>query len=145
MRLMGLDVGQRNIGIALSDAEERLAYGHGALRRTKLSADLGAIARLVEAEAVEAIVVGLPRSLDGTLGQQAERVKRFGEALAARVGVPVIYWDERLSTVAAERAMREAGVSARARREHVDEAAAVLILDGYLAYRRHQAGAGEAE
>lgn len=142
---MGLDMGHRNIGIALSDAEERLAYGHGTLRRAKLAGDLAAIAHLVVQEGVDGIVVGLPRSLDGSLGQQAERVRRFAEALAARVAVPVAYWDERLTTVAAERAMREAGVSARARREHIDEEAAVLILEGFLSHRRHEAGRGKVE
>ncbi|MHB1131479.1 MAG: Holliday junction resolvase RuvX [Chloroflexota bacterium] len=142
MRLMCLDVGQRRIGVALSDAEERLAYGHGVVHRGNLRTDLDSLAATVETEEVELVVLGLPRSLSGHLGPQAERVQRFGAALAARLAVPIVYWDERLSTVAADRALREAGLSGRARRERVDEQAAILILEGYLAFRRNRASRG---
>lgn len=145
MRLMCLDVGERRIGVALSDADERLAYGHGVIRRGNLNEDLATLERLVAEEEVGTVVVGLPRSLDGSLGRQAERVQSFAARLAARLSVPLVFWDERLSTVAAERALREAGFSGRERRQRVDEQAAVLILDGYLGFRQHQADAGGAD
>ncbi len=137
MRLMALDVGQRRVGVALSDPEERIAYAHATLRRGNLTSDLAALAQMVEDEGIDLVVVGLPRSLDGTLGPQAERIQRFGAVLAERLAVPVVYWDERLSTVAALRALREAGHSGRAVKGRVDETAAMLILEGYLAYRRN--------
>ncbi|MDA8216327.1 MAG: Holliday junction resolvase RuvX, partial [Dehalococcoidales bacterium] len=103
------------------------------------------IAAVVEEEEVEVVVVGLPRSLDGTLGPQAERVQRFADPLRQRLSVPVEFWDERLSTVAANRALEEAGVPARERRERIDAAAAALILQAYLDYRRYRNIANDAE
>jgi putative holliday junction resolvase len=137
VRLMSLDVGQRRIGVALSDPEERFAFAHATLHRDKLASDLAAVARMVEDEGVGLVVVGLPRSLDGTLGRQAERTQHFGAALAERLAVPVVYWDERLSTVEAQRVLREAGHFGRAARARVDETAAMLILEGYMAFRRN--------
>lgn len=134
---MGLDVGQKNIGVALSDPDGRLAYSRGTIKRGKLARDLDEIARIVEEEGVERVVVGLPRSLSGALGPQAERVQRFGRALERRLSVPIVYWDERLTTVAAQRGLREAGVPSRRAREVVDAVAATLILQGYLDYLRN--------
>jgi len=138
MRAMGLDVGQRRIGVALSDPSGRLAYSRGTLRRSKLPKDLDELAAIASEEGVSLVVVGLPRNLDGTLGPQAERVQRFGALLAERLSLPVVYWDERLTTVAAQRELREAGVPARARRESVDAVAAAMILQGYLDYLANQ-------
>ena len=145
MRAMALDVGQRRIGIALSDPDGSLAYARGVIKRGKLNHDLDEIAAVVEEEEVEVVVVGLPRSLDGTLGPQAERVQRFADPLRQRLSVPVEFWDERLSTVAANRALEEAGVPARERRERIDAAAAALILQAYLDYRRYRNIANDAE
>ncbi len=136
MRALGLDVGQKNIGVALSDPEGKLAYSRGTIRRTKLGRDLEEIARIVAEEEVELVVIGLPRSLSGALGAQAESVQRFGDALKRRLDVPVTYWDERLTTVAAQREMREAGVPPRVRRQTIDAVAAALILQNYLDYLR---------
>lgn len=135
MRVMGLDVGQKTIGIALSDPDGRVAYSHRTIARAKLSSDLDEIERLVTAEGIDRIVIGLPLSLSGRVGPQAERVQRFAAILARRVPVPVEFWDERLTTVAAERAMRDAGASARSRKVNIDAVAAALILQGYLDYR----------
>ncbi|MHB1415200.1 MAG: Holliday junction resolvase RuvX [Chloroflexota bacterium] len=145
MRAMALDVGQRRIGIALSDPDGSLAYARGVIKRGKLNRDLDEIAAVVEEEEVAVVVVGLPRSLDGTLGPQAERVQRFADLLRQRLSVPVEFWDERLSTVAANRALEEAGVPARERRDRIDAAAAALILQTYLDYRRHRNIANDAE
>ncbi len=145
MRALGLDVGQKNIGVALSDPDGRLAYSRGTIRRTKLGRDLEEIARIVAEEGVELVVIGLPRSLSGALGPQAASVQRFGEALQKRLDVPVTYWDERLTTVAAQREMREAGVPSRVRRQTIDAVAASLILQNYLDYLRRKQQREEGE
>lgn len=133
---MALDVGKKIIGVAIGDPEGRMAMGRPAIVRRGLRQDLDAIAAVARDEEVETVVVGLPRSLDGTVGAQGERVRRFGEQVRERLGLPVEYWDERLTTVAAERALREAGLSPSERRARIDTAAATIILQSYLDYRR---------
>jgi putative Holliday junction resolvase len=136
MRLLGLDVGDRTIGVALSDETATLASGLHTIRRTGLKSDLRALAELAREREVGAVVVGLPRSLDGSEGPQARKVRVFVDALKGAVTVPVTTWDERFSTVAAEHALVEGGVSRGRRKELVDKVAAVLILQNYLDYRK---------
>lgn len=135
MRIMGLDVGDRRIGVAISDPEGWLAQGLVVITRTTLDRDLAAIASMIREQGVEEVVVGLPRRLDGTLGPQAEKSQAFGRALQERVGVPVVFWDERLTTAAAEKMMIAAGVKRARRKATVDMAAATLLLQSYLDYR----------
>lgn len=122
-----------------------MAYSRGTIARTKIARDLEEIERLVVAEGIEVVVVGLPRTMSGEIGQQAEKVQRFADVLAQRLSVPIEYWDERLTTVAAQRAMREAGASAAARRRSVDAVAAMLILQGYLDHARNLERRGSGE
>jgi putative Holliday junction resolvase len=136
MRLLGLDVGDKTIGIALSDESATLATGLQTIRRTALQRDLRELAGLARDREVEAVVVGLPRSLNGSEGPQARKVLAFVEALRAAVKLPVVTWDERFSTVAAEHALIEGGVSRERRKGLVDKVAAVLILQNYLDYRK---------
>lgn len=136
LRYLGLDVGDARIGIALSDETGTLASGLPTLRRVGPRKDVKAVAELVRVREVEEVVVGLPRTLAGTLGPQAQKVLAFADALRPAVGVPVVHWDERFTSVAAERALREAGVSRRDRKASVDKVAAVLILQNYLDYRK---------
>lgn len=131
MRVLGLDVGDRRIGLALSDPQGILASTLGALERRGLEEDLQAILALVREHQVERIVVGLPRRLDGTLGEQARKVEDFAQRLRDVSPVPLELWDERLSTVAAQERLREAGAK-RVTRGRVDAAAAAYILQGYL-------------
>lgn len=138
MRLIGLDVGEARIGVAVSDPSGILASARTVLSRRPEEAALNTIERLVEEEEAEAIIVGLPRSLSGELHGQAARVQEFAEALRARVSVPVRYWDERLSTVAAEREMRASGAKRDKRRAMIDAVAAAIILQGYLDAARAQ-------
>ena len=145
MRALGLDVGKKRIGLALSDPLGTFAYAKGTLNRTSLGKDLAQIAVLVAEEAVDLVVLGLPRSMNGTLGPQAETVQKFGAALAARVTIPIEYWDERLSTVAAGRALRALGLSGQRIRQEVDSAAATLILQAYLDHGRNLRGRADAE
>jgi putative holliday junction resolvase len=144
MRAFGLDVGTRTVGVALSDALGITAQALTTVRRSGLRTDLAALRRLAEAHEVTRAVVGLPLNMDGTEGPSAARSRAFGEALAKALDVPVEYWDERLSTVAAQRALRESHLSAERRREVVDQVAAALILQGWLDAQRPQSQ-GETE
>jgi putative Holliday junction resolvase len=133
MRIAALDVGEARIGVAVSDELGITAQGIGVVRRVGGRRDLEALAGLLAPYAPERLVVGLPLNMDGTEGRQVVKVRTFAEAVAAHLGLPLEYWDERLTTVAAERALLEADVSRRRRRDLVDKVAASLILQGYLA------------
>lgn len=134
MRIMGLDVGEKRIGVALSDPMGWTAQGHSVIVRKNLQDDLKAIRKICEEKEVEEIVIGFPRNMNGTLGPKAEEIQKFGEKVAAYTNVKVSYWDERLSTVSAEKVLLEADVSRRRRKEVIDKLAAVNILQNYLDY-----------
>lgn len=129
-------MGDRRIGIALSDETETLATGLPTLERVGPKKDVKAVADLCRQHDVGELVVGLPRSLDGSIGPQAEKVREYIERLRTAVRVPVVEWDERFTTVMAEQALIEGGVRRRDRRNVVDMVAAVLILQNYLDARR---------
>jgi putative Holliday junction resolvase len=136
MRRLGLDIGEKRIGVAVSDPSGGVATPVTVLDAKRLASDLGPLRRLVDDyEAVE-LVVGLPLTMSGDEGPQAVAVRRCADALAERLGIPVAYHDERLSSASAERSMGEAGASSRERRASVDMVAATLILQGYLDARR---------
>jgi len=132
MRVLGLDIGERRIGVALSDPEGIIAFALTIIDRKSEDAALKQLLDLTQEHEVERIVIGLPRSLDGSLGKQAQAVQTFAEALAGCTELPVVTWDEQLSTVAAERMMIEAGVKREKRKERLDSVAAAFILQGYL-------------
>ena len=140
-RIMGLDVGDRRTGVALSDPTRTLAQGVTVLVHRSREADAQALADMATEHQVDEIVVGLPLLLSGRPGEQARSAKRLGAELARRSGLPVTYWDERLTTAAANRLMREAGVPARRRAQRIDAAAAELILQGYLDWRNRDRSA----
>ena len=129
-RVLGIDHGDVRIGIALSDETAFLASALCVLDST--NAGLGRIAALIEEHRVEKIVVGLPRNMDGSYGSATEKVRAFIEKLKARTDVPVVEWDERLSTVSAHHALREAGLDGKQRKGVVDKVAAQIILQNYL-------------
>lgn len=131
---MGLDVGDKRIGIALSDESATLASGLATLQRVGPRKDLKAIAALVREHEVKDVVVGLPRSLDGSLGPQAQKVLQFMDELRPVVRIPVVSWDERFTSAVATQALIEGGVSRRDRKQVVDKVAATLILQSYLDY-----------
>jgi putative Holliday junction resolvase len=139
MRLIGLDVGEARIGVAVSDPTGTLASARTVLARRPEESALKAIGRLVEEEEAAAIIVGLPRSLSGELHGQATLVQAFAELLRKQVSVPIHFWDERLSTVAAEREMRASGAKRDKRRAMIDAVAAAIILQNYLDASRGQA------
>jgi putative Holliday junction resolvase len=131
-RVLGLDLGDARVGVAISDPERRVAVPHGTIRTGQPPGELKAVAALVGELDVTAVVVGHPRSMSGASGPRAQQAEAFAEALRAIVGVPVELQDERLSTAEAERSLREAGVSGRRRRKVVDESAATVILGAWL-------------
>jgi len=132
MRILALDVGDKRIGVAISDPSQLLARSLKVIQRGSRQEDFAAVARLVEEYEVERVVVGYPRSLDGTVGEQADKVERYAAGLAKAMDVPLVLWDERFSTVSAEKLMREAGSRGKKRRERVDAVAAAVILQDYL-------------
>jgi len=132
MRILGIDHGEKRIGLALSDPLGITAQGLPTLERRDEEADLAAIGDLISQHAVEDVVVGLPKNMDGTIGEQAERAMAFAEKLRARFGVAVHLIDERLTSVRAERVLREAEVSRKKMRGKSDRIAAQLILQAYL-------------
>ncbi len=139
MRLIGLDVGDRRIGVAVSDPSGLIATAHSVIERQSFARDAERVAALARAEAAEGFVLGLPRRLNGTLGDQAAKVERFARELRRHTDLPIDYWDERLSSVEANRALRDAGVRGQRRRGLIDAAAATLILQGYLDRQRADA------
>jgi putative Holliday junction resolvase len=134
-RVLGLDLGDVRIGVAISDPERRLAVPLGTVR-TGAPSDLKAIAELVREHGVGLVVVGHPLLLSGEPGSRARHAEAFADALRAVLGIPVVLHDERLSTVEADRALREAGADGRRRRRSVDRSAATVILQAYLDGRR---------
>ena len=132
MRILGLDYGSRRIGVALCDELGMAAQGLATIVRKNRETDLGAISDLVRRHGVERIVVGYPLRLDGSEGIQCEKINRFIRRLEGRLSLPVIRWDETLSTKEAEELLRERGVRPERRRELVDRVAASIILQGYL-------------
>lgn len=135
MVILALDVGEKRIGVATTDELEMLATPREVLHRRSRQQALDAIVALVERFAAELVVVGLPVSFDGQLHGQARAVQRFGEALRARLAVPVIYSDESLSSVRAEERLRAVGIRAEKIRQRIDSEAAAVILEDYLRER----------
>jgi putative Holliday junction resolvase len=132
MRSLGLDIGDKRIGVALSDPGGLLASPLTIINRSHEAADIKAITDIVSQYQVEQIIVGLPRSMDGSLGEQAEKVKAFTQELSRGIDVPVEFRDERLTSVSARRLMQAAKTKKRRRKVRDDAIAAALILQGYL-------------
>ena len=132
MRILGLDVGDRTIGVAVSDPLGFTAQGITTIRRKSEEYDLEELKKICNEYQVDTFVVGLPKNMNGTLGPQGEKVKDFCEVLKATIDIPIKMWDERLTTVAAHKAMLEADLSRAKRKKLVDKIAATYILQGYL-------------
>ena len=135
MRIMGLDFGSKTVGVAISDALLITAQGREIIRRehaSKLRKTLARIEKLIVENDVSEIVLGEPLNMDGSAGERVRLTHEFKEMLERRTGLPVHLWDERLTTVAADEYMKEAGIPREKRKDYVDEIAAVFILQGYL-------------
>lgn len=136
MRILGLDVGEKTIGVAVSDLMGWTAQGLTVVRRRSLEEDFAALRELVAEYQVEKFVVGMPRRTDGSYGPEAEKIYQFAEQLEREFALPVEYWDERFSTAAAERILLEGDVSRAKRRKVIDKVAAAVILQAYLDSKR---------
>lgn len=141
MRILGLDYGSKTVGVAVSDPLGLTAQGVEIIRRqseNKLRRTLARIEELIARYQVEKIVLGLPKNMNNTLGDRAEKSLELKDTLERRTGLDVVMWDERLTTVSAEKVLMESGVRREHRKEYVDEIAAVFILQGYLDYLANQ-------
>lgn len=136
MRILGLDVGDKKIGIALSDPTLSIAQGLKVYRRNSLKDDLREFQQIVEDYSIGEIVIGLPKNLNGTLGERALAVMGLADKIRERFAVPVTLWDERFSTNEAHRAFDAAGVRHKKRRPYIDMLASQIILQGYLDARK---------
>ena len=132
MKILGLDVGSKTNGVAVSDELGIIAQGVTTLKRKGLNHDITQLLKVIEEQRAEKVVVGLPKNMNGSLGPSAKMVLTLLEELEKSVDIPVITWDERLSTVAAERALLEADMSRKKRKKVIDKVAALIILQGYL-------------
>ena len=132
LRILGLDVGNKTIGVALSDPLGITAQGITTIRRKGEDRDIEELKSLCDEYKVEIIVCGLPKNMNGTLGPQSEKVLKFCHSIEQVINLPIKMWDERLTTVAANRAMLEADLSRAKRKKIVDKMAATYILQGYL-------------
>ncbi len=132
MRILGLDVGDRTIGVAISDPLGFTAQGITTIRRKSLEMDIEKIKEICNEYQVETIISGLPKNMNGTIGEQAEKVQKFCADLSEHVDIEIKFWDERLTTIAAHRVMIEADMSRKKRKGLVDKIAATYILQGYL-------------
>ncbi|RNB81787.1 Holliday junction resolvase RuvX [Brevibacillus nitrificans] len=131
-RLLGLDVGDKTIGVAVSDELGWTAQGVETIKRQSKEKDFARLQALIAQYQVGAIVVGLPKNMNGTIGPRAEMCQSFGKLLQEKTSLPVHMWDERLTTMAAERMLISADVSRQKRKTVIDKMAATLILQGYL-------------
>lgn len=141
MRILGLDFGSKTVGVAVSDELLLTAQGLEIVRRqspNKLRQTLARIQEIVTEYQVERIVLGFPKNMNNTEGERCEKTKEFKEMLERRTGLEVVLWDERLTTVSADKYMIESGIRRENRKQYVDEIAAVFILQGYLDFLGHE-------
>ncbi len=131
-RIMGLDVGSRTIGVAVSDELGITAQGLKTIRRKSSEEDLKELSQIINQFEIKKLVVGLPKNMDGSLGKQAELVFKWIKSVQQKLSLPIVTWDERLSTVGASKILLEADVSRKKRKGVIDKVAAVLILQGYM-------------
>jgi len=132
MRVMALDVGEKKIGVAISDALLLTAQARPTLYRKNLKSDISILGRLAEENEVHEIVVGQPLHMSGKKSLQSEKVAKFAEELRNALKLPIVFWDERLTSFAAEQHLEEMGLKWRQRRDHIDKIAAMIILQSYL-------------
>ena len=136
-RIMGLDIGDKTIGVATSDLMGLTAQGVKTIRRVGKKKDIEELKAIIKEKQVNKIVSGLPKNMNGTLGPQGEKVIKFCELLEEETGIKIEYWDERLSTVAAEKTLIQGNVRRENRKGVIDMVAAVIILQGYLDRQRN--------
>ena len=132
MRIMALDVGEKTIGVAISDSLLLTAQARPTIRRKSPSSDIELLRRMAEENEVHQILVGQPLHMNGKESRQSQRIGRFAADLKNKLDIPVLFWDERLTSFAADQHLEEMGLNWRQRREHIDKIAAMIILQDYL-------------
>lgn len=135
--IAGLDFGEKTIGVAISDLRRQVATPSQTIRRVKFTQDAAELMRIVDERGVHGLILGLPLNMDGSEGPRVQSTRAFARNLARLTDLPIFYWDERLSTVAAERALLEADTSRKRRKEVIDAVAAGYILQGALDRMSH--------
>jgi len=132
MRILAIDVGEKTLGLAISDPTQTIASPLETIRRESLKKDIEQLEKIIHDREVEEIIIGFPRNMNGSAGQQARKVVKFADHLREKITQEILYWDERLTTVAATKVLIEGHVRREKRKKVVDKLAAVLILQGYL-------------
>jgi putative holliday junction resolvase len=140
-RILALDVGKKRIGLAVSDALGISAQGMATLQRTRIRDDFRRLAEIIREREIALLLIGKPLHMSGDESCQSGYTREFGERLRQESGLPVVYWDERLTTVEAQRVLREAGANLEERKKAVDRLSAVLLLESYLDACRYASGA----
>ncbi|MDI6785311.1 MAG: Holliday junction resolvase RuvX [bacterium] len=135
MSIIGLDVGERRIGISVSDPEKKVATGLRALERRSIEEDIKTIEGIIRNYQAEEIVLGYPKNMDGSIGDAAKKVLSFGEELKSLVNLETIFWDERVTTLEAEKVLIKGDVRRKKRKKVIDTLSAILILQNYLDYK----------
>ncbi|SFE64288.1 Holliday junction resolvase RuvX [Peptostreptococcus sp. D1] len=135
-RIMGLDIGNNTIGVAVSDMLGITAQGVTTIHRKSKKKDLEELKKIIDEQNVNLIVSGLPKNMNGTIGPQAELVKKFCELIEYELKIKVEFWDERLTTVSAQRVLIDGDISRKNRKKVIDKLAAVIILQNYLDYKK---------
>ena len=136
-RSMGLDIGTRTIGVATSDLLGMIAGGVETIRRTTEERDFERIGELIKEHEVDTVVLGYPKNMNGTIGERAERCQQFAACLKEKTNLPTVLWDERSTTVTAHQYLNQTNTRGKKRKAVVDTVAAPIILESYLAYRKH--------
>jgi putative Holliday junction resolvase len=137
LRILALDVGKKRIGLAVSDPLGVTAVGLPTLHRTRIREDLKRLKEVAEQRSVTTLLIGRPLHMSGDESRQSEYTREFAERLSAFAGLPVVYWDERLTTAEAHRLMRDSGATLEQRKQAVDQMSAILLLESYLGYQSH--------
>jgi putative Holliday junction resolvase len=137
LRILALDVGKKRIGLAVSDPLGVTAVGLPTLHRTRIREDLKRLKEVAEERSVTTLLIGRPLHMSGDESRQSEYTREFAERLSAFAGLPVVYWDERLTTAEAHRLMRDSGATLEQRKQAVDQMSAILLLESYLGYQSH--------
>ena len=137
MRILAIDVGEKTLGLAISDRSQTIASPLETIRRESLRKDIESLEKIIHDREVEKIIIGFPKNMNGSVGQQARKVAKFADHLREKITQEILYWDERLTTVAATKVLIEGHVRREKRKKVVDKLAAVLILQGYLESKSH--------
>lgn len=138
MSIIGLDVGERRIGVSVSDPEKKVATGLKTLERKGIKEDINNIENIIKDYQIEEVVLGYPKNMDGSIGDIAKKVLNFGEELRSSIDLKITFWDERVTTLEAEKVLIKGDVRRKKRKKVIDTLSAILILQNYLDYKNRR-------